>query len=130
MDRAQADEVAAVADALGAKGMAAERAVLFAAIERGSDELSLEDTGALLRKSAETVLRWIELGGLEARVGPAGEQRVPLEAVLPLLRLRALTAGPAVAMTPLSPAEFAAQIEAGQARMRAAGQPPAADGER
>src|SRR5687768_3044669 len=82
----------ALAETLGRKGLTEERDVLLGVIGAGSGprELRVAEAAALARRSSQTIRNWIKAGWLPARTDGTNHYYVPLDALLPMVRMRAL----------------------------------------
>src|SRR5437867_11208262 len=100
----------ALARTLERKGLAQERDALLGVIRASSDprELSVSEAAALARKCRQTIRNWIKAGWLPARADQTNHYYVPLDALLPMLRSRAVRAEP--------PAHLAAPTDGARAR--------------
>jgi hypothetical protein len=116
----------ALAEALARKGLTEERDALLGVLRSGSDrrELSVSEAAALARKSSQTIRNWIKAGWLPARADETNHYYVPVDALLPMLRLRALKPEPPVGLVGLSDEELDARIDAAIDRARAQAKDP------
>ena len=109
-----------LAETLARKGLTEERDVLLGVLRAGphARELSVAEAAALARKSSQTIRNWIKAGWLPARTDATNHYYVPLDALLPMLRLRALKPEPPARLAALSDEELDVRIDAAIERAR------------
>lgn len=109
-----------LANTLARKGLAEERDVLLGVLRAcaGRGEVSVSEAAALARKSSQTIRNWIKAGWLPAQADGTNHYYVPLDALLPMLRLRGLKPELPAHLAALSDEELDARIDAAIERVR------------